>query len=145
MLNEFKKFALRGNMLDLAIGIILGAGFSKIVASLVSDIIMPPIGLLLGKVNFSNLFINISGKAYASLADAKAAGAATINYGIFISVIIDFILAAFIIFLIIRQINRFNKPKDIPAAALTIKECPFCMSQINIKASRCPNCTSELK
>lgn len=144
MLNEFKKFAMRGNMIDLAIGLILGAGFSKIVSSLVNDIIMPPIGLLLGRVDFSSLFINISGKAYASLADAKAAGAATLNYGVFLNSVIDFIISAFVIFLLIRQINRFNKKKEV-AAAPTEKECPFCMTKININAVKCPNCTSDLK
>lgn len=142
MLKEFKAFAMRGNVLDMAIGIIIGAAFGKIVTSLVNDVIMPPIGLLLGKINFANLFINISGKSYATLAEAKAAGAATINYGMFINTVIDFIIVAFVIFLIIRSINRMKKPA--PAAEPTTKECPFCFSSIPIKATRCPNCTSQL-
>ncbi|MCX7784690.1 MAG: large conductance mechanosensitive channel protein MscL [candidate division WOR-3 bacterium] len=143
MFKEFKEFAMRGNVIDMAIGIIIGVAFGKIVTSLVNDIIMPPIGLLLGRIDFSNLFINISGKHYATLAEAKSAGAATINYGVFINTIIDFLIVAFIIFLIIRQINRL-KPKPIPAEPTT-KECPYCCSTIPIKATRCPHCTSELK
>lgn len=144
MLKEFKEFALRGNVIDLAIGIIIGGAFGKIVTSLVNDILMPPIGLLLGKVDFASLYWNISGKPYASLADAQSAGAATINYGIFINNVIDFIIVAFVIFLLIRQINRLAKKPEAPAAPTT-RECPFCMTQISVKASRCPNCTSEVK
>jgi large conductance mechanosensitive channel len=143
MLKEFKQFAMRGNVMDMAIGIIIGAAFGRIVTSLVSDIIMPPLGLVLGKVDFSTLFVNISGKPYATLADAKAAGAATINYGLFINNIIDFLIVAFVIFMIVRQINRWNKPEPAPAPAT--KDCPFCYSAIPIKATRCPNCTSELR
>lgn len=143
MLKEFKAFAMRGNVVDMAIGIIIGAAFGKIVTSLVTDILMPPIGLILGKVDFSNLFLNISGKAYASVAEAKAAGAATINYGVFLNNIIDFVIVAFAIFLLIRQINRWNKPA--PAAAPTTKDCPYCASAIPLKATRCPNCTSEIR
>ncbi len=144
MLKEFKEFAMRGNVLDMAIGIIIGAAFGKIVSSLVNDVIMPPIGLLLGKVNFSHLFINLSGVEYASLAEAKAAGAATINYGLFINTIIDFTIVAFAIFLVIRQINRLKtKPEEKPKAPTT-KECPFCISVIPIKATKCPNCTTQL-
>jgi large conductance mechanosensitive channel len=143
MFNEFKQFAMRGNVMDMAIGIIIGAAFGRIITSLVTDIIMPPLGLLLGKVDFSNLFLNISGKPYATLADAKAAGAATINYGLFVNNIIDFLIVAFLIFMIVRQINRWNKPE--PAPAPTTKDCPFCFSAIPIKATRCPNCTSELR
>jgi len=142
MLNEFRDFALRGNMLDMAVGIIIGAAFGRIITSLVSDVIMPPIGLLLGKVDFSGLFLNISGKSYDTLAAAKAAGAATINYGTFLNTVIDFIIVAFVIFLLVRQINRWNKPA--PAAAPTTKECPYCVSAIPIKATRCPNCTSQV-
>jgi large conductance mechanosensitive channel len=143
MLKEFKEFAMRGSVIDLAVGIIIGAAFGKIVTSLVNDILMPPIGLLLGKVDFSSLFINLSRQAYPTLAEAKAAGAATINYGLFINAVIDFIIVAFVIFLFIQQINRLKRP---PAAApVTTKECPHCLSVINIKATRCPNCTSELK
>jgi len=142
MFKEFKAFVMRGNVVDMAIGIIIGLAFGKIVTSLVNDVIMPPIGLLLGKIDFANLFINISGQSFPTLAVAKAAGAATINYGMFINTIIDFIIVAFVIFLLVRQINRMKKPA--PAAALTTKECPFCYSAIPIKATRCPNCTSQL-
>jgi large conductance mechanosensitive channel len=140
MLKEFKAFAMRGNVLDMAIGIVIGAAFGRIVTSLVNDILMPPIGLILGKVDFSSLFVNISGKAYPTIAAAKAAGAATINYGAFINTLIDFILVAFAIFLVIRQVNRWNKPA--PAAAPTTKDCPYCFTPIPVKATRCPNCTS---
>ncbi|MFY9531496.1 MAG: large conductance mechanosensitive channel protein MscL [Candidatus Acidiferrales bacterium] len=143
MLKEFKEFAMRGNVMDMAIGVILGAAFGKIVTSLVGDVVMPPLGRLLGKVDFSNLFLNISGKPYGSLAEAKAAGAATINYGIFINNVIDFLIVAFVIFLIVRQINRWKKPA--PAATPTTKDCPYCSLAIPIKAVRCPNCTSELR
>jgi len=142
MFKEFKEFAMRGNVLDMAVGIIIGAAFGRIITSLVNDIIMPPIGLLLGKVDFSGLFLNISGKSYDTLAAAKAAGAATINYGTFLNTVIDFLIVAFVIFLLVRQINRWNMPA--PAAALTTKECPYCVSTIPIKATRCPNCTSQV-
>jgi large conductance mechanosensitive channel len=145
MLKEFRDFAIKGNVIDLAIGIIIGTAFGRIVTSLVTDIIMPPLGVLLGKVDFSNLYINLSGKAYASLADAKTAGAATINYGMFINTIIDFVIVAFVIFLMVRGINRMKKaPAPAPVIPNT-KECPFCYTQIPLKATRCPNCTSELK
>lgn len=140
MLKEFKEFAARGNVIDMAVGIIIGAAFGKIVTSLVNDIVMPPIGLILGKVDFSSLFINLSGKHYDSLAQAKAAGAAAISYGAFLNTVVDFLIVSFIIFLLIRQINRL---KQEPAPAT--KECPHCMSKISAKATRCPNCTSELK
>jgi large conductance mechanosensitive channel len=143
MLKEFKEFAMRGNVMDMAIGIILGAAFGKIVTSLVGDVVMPPLGRFLGKVDFSNLFLNISDKPYGSLAEAKAAGAATINYGMFINNVIDFLIVAFVIFLIVRQINRWKKPA--PAATPTTKDCPYCSLAIPIKAVRCPNCTSELR
>jgi large conductance mechanosensitive channel len=143
MFSEFKKFAMRGNVLDMAVGIIIGAAFGKIITSLVSDVLMPPLGLILGKVDFSNLFLNISGKSYDSLAAAKAAGAPTINYGIFLNNIIDFVIVAFAIFLLIRMVNRWNKPE--PAAAPATKECPFCATAIPLAAKRCPNCTSELR
>ena len=142
MFKEFKEFAMRGNVLDMAVGIIVGAAFGRIITSLVSDVIMPPIGLLLGKVDFSGLFLNISGKSYDTLAAAKAAGAATINYGTFLNTVIDFIIVAFVIFLLVRQINRWSKPAL--AAAPTTKECPYCVSAIPIKATRCPNCTSQV-
>jgi large conductance mechanosensitive channel len=142
MLKEFKAFAMRGNVLDMAVGIIIGAAFGRIITSLVSDIILPPIGLLLGKVDFSSLFFNISGKSYATLAEAKAAGAATINYGVFLNNAIDFVIVALVIFLLVRQVNRWNKPAPAPEA--TTKDCAYCCSAIPIKARRCPNCTSEL-
>lgn len=143
MLKEFKEFAFRGNLLDLAIGIILGTAFGKIITSFVSDILMPPIGLLLGRVDFANLFINLTEQPYASLAAAKAAGAPTINYGVFLNTLLDFIIVAFVMFLLIRQINRLQRqPKP---EAPTTKECPYCRSTILIKATRCPNCTSDLK
>ena len=143
MLKEFKEFAMRGNVLDMAVGIIIGAAFGRIITSLVSDIIMPPIGLLLGKVDFSSLFLNISGTSYATLAQAKAAGAATVNYGLFLNAVIDFLIVAFVIFLMVRQINRWNKPA--PARPRATKDCPYCVSAIPVKATRCPNCTSELR
>ncbi|MDR3722761.1 MAG: large-conductance mechanosensitive channel protein MscL [Candidatus Acidoferrales bacterium] len=143
MLKEFKAFAMRGNVLDMAVGIIIGAAFGRIITSFVSDVIMPPIGLLLGKVDFSSLFLNISGTSYATLAQAKAAGAATINYGVFLNTVLDFLIVALVIFLLVRQVNRWNKPE--PAAAPTTKECPYCVSAIPLKATRCPNCTSEVR
>jgi large conductance mechanosensitive channel len=145
MLKEFKEFALRGNVLDMAIGIIIGVAFGAIVASIVNDLIMPPIGLLLGKVDFANLFINLSGVHYASLAEAKQAGAAVISYGVFINTLINFLIIVFVIFLLIRQVNRLRrKPEVVPAAPAT-KDCPYCFSVIPIKAIRCPQCTSKLK
>jgi large conductance mechanosensitive channel len=146
MLKEFKEFALRGNVLDLAIGIVIGTAFGAIVASLVNDVIMPPIGLLLGKVNFANLFIDLSGKGYATLALAKEASAPTINYGAFINTLINFIIVAFVIFLLVKGINKLRKPAEVkPDAAPVTKECPHCFTTISIKATRCPNCTSELE
>jgi len=143
MLKEFREFAMRGNVLDLAIGVIIGGAFGKIVTSFVKDIIMPPIGLLLGNVDFANLFINLSGGKYATLADAQAAGAVTLNYGAFLNTIVDFIIVAFVIFLLVRQVNKLQKPAT--AAPATSKECPFCTSAIPLKAIRCPHCTSQLK
>lgn len=135
---------MRGNVLDMAVGIIIGAAFGKIVSSLVNDIIMPPIGMLLHGVDFSNLFLPLDGQPYASLADAQAAGAATINYGVFLNNVLDFIIIAFAIFLLIRTVNRMKK-QEVPApAAPTTKECPHCFSVIPIKAKRCPHCTSQL-
>jgi large conductance mechanosensitive channel len=142
MLKEFKEFAMRGNVLDMAVGIIIGAAFGKIITSLVGDVLMPPLGLILGKVDFSNLFLNISGKSYDSLAAAKVAGAPTINYGAFLNNIIDFLIVAFAIFLLIRMVNRWNKPA--PAAAPKTKDCSYCATAIPIAAKRCPNCTSQL-
>jgi large conductance mechanosensitive channel len=143
MFKEFKEFIKRGNVMDLAIGILIGAAFGKIVTSFVSDILMPPIGLLLGKMDFSNLYINLSSTHYDSLKAAKEAGAATINYGVFIGVVIDFLIVAFAIFLIVRQVNRMKR-KEVEAPPVT-KDCAFCLSSIPIKATRCPHCTSELK
>jgi large conductance mechanosensitive channel len=142
MLAEFKKFIMKGNVLDLAVAVIIGAAFGKIITSLVNDIIMPPIGLLLGGVNFTDLFIPLNGQKYPSLADAQAAGAPTINYGLFINNILDFLIVAFVIFLLIRTFNRMQKPKEAPAP--TTKPCPFCTKDIPIKATRCPECTSSL-
>lgn len=143
VLKEFREFAMRGNVLDMAIGIIIGTAFGKIITSLVNDILMPPIGVLLGKMDFASLFVSISSQHYQRLADAKAAGAATINYGLFLNTIIDFVVVAFIIFLLIRQVNRFKK-KEEPAVPVT-KDCPYCLSAVPVKATRCPHCTSELK
>lgn len=143
MLKEFKQFAMRGNVLDMAVGIIIGAAFGKIITSFVGDVLMPPIGRLLGKVDFSSLFLNISGKSYATLAEAKSAGAATINYGLFLNAIVDFLIVAFVVFLLVRQVNKWSKPA--PAAAPATKDCPFCFSAIAVKATRCPNCTSEIR
>ena len=143
MLKEFKAFVMRGSALDLAIAVIIGAAFSKIVTSLVSDVLMPPIGLVLGKVDFSNLFVNASAASYSSLAQARAAGAPTINYGLFVTTIVDFVIVAFVLFLVIRMVNRIQQPQK--ALSPATKECPYCMSAVNIKATRCPNCTSNLK
>ena len=145
MLKEFKTFAMRGNVLDMAIGIVIGVAFGKIVTSFVNDVVMPPIGLLLGKVDFSNLFIDLSGKSYATLAEAKAAGAATIRYGLFLNTVVDFIIVAFVIFLLVRQINRMKRQEEAAPASPTTKECPYCLSSIAIKATRCSHCTSEVK
>jgi large conductance mechanosensitive channel len=143
MYKEFKEFVMRGNVVDLAIGVIIGAAFGKIVTSLVEDVLMPPIGLVLGGVDFSNLFINLSGKAYPSIAAAKAAGAATLNYGIFLNNIINFLIIAFAIFLLVKQINRMQRPA--PTAAPTTKECPYCLSTVPLQATKCAHCTAELK
>ena len=144
MLQEFKEFTMRGNVLDMAIGIIIGAAFGKIITSFVNDILMPPIGLLLGRVDFTNLFINLSGQPYGSLEEAQAAGAATINYGLFLNTVLDFIIVAFVIFLLIRQVNRMKREPEAPPAEPTTKECSYCLSAIPIKATRCPHCTSEI-
>jgi large conductance mechanosensitive channel len=143
MLKEFKEFAMKGNVMDMAVGIIIGAAFGRIVTSLVSDVIMPPIGLLLGKVDFNNLFLNISGTSYPTLAAAKAAGAATINYGTFINTVIDFLIVAFAIFLLVRQINQWTtKPAAAPEP--TTKNCPYCLSTIPVKATKCAFCTAAV-
>jgi large conductance mechanosensitive channel len=148
MLKEFKEFVTRGNVVDLAVGFIVGAAFSTIVKSLVSDVIMPPIGLLLGDVDFNNLFAVLEEGTtvgpYDTLAAAQEAGAVTINYGVFINTIISFIIVAFAVFLVIRYINRLKRKEAAPKVETTTKDCPYCFSVIPIKASRCPNCTSEL-
>ena len=144
MLKEFKEFAMKGNVLDMAIGIIIGAAFGKIITSFVGDVLMPPLGLLLGKMDFSNLFVNLSGTEYPTLAAAKEAGAATLNYGTFINTIIDFIIVAFAIFLLIRQVNKLKRQPEVVPAAPTTKDCPYCFSAVALKATRCPHCTSSL-
>ena len=143
MLMEFKDFIMRGNVVDMAVGIVIGVAFGKIVTSLVNDIIMPPIGLLLGKVNFQDMYINLSGKTYASLDAARAAGVPTINYGVFLNTVLDFIIVAFVIFLVIHTMSRIKRPVVKHHEPKT-KDCPYCVSSIPIKATRCPNCTSQL-
>ncbi len=150
MLREFKEFALKGNVVDMAVGIIIGAAFGTIVASLVADILMPPIGLLLGNIDFSNLFIVLKEGAkaagpYPSVAAAKAAGAVTINYGIFINTIITFLIVAFAVFLLVKNINRLKRKEEVTPVAPTTRECTYCFSAIPINATRCPHCTSQLK
>ncbi len=142
MLKEFKEFAMKGNVLDMAIGVIIGGAFGKIVTSLVSDVLMPPLGLLMGKVDFSSLFINLSGSPQPSLTAAKAAGAPTVNYGVFLQTVFDFIIIAFVIFMLVKQINRLKKTE--PTAAPTTKDCPQCLSTIPIKATKCAHCTSNV-
>jgi len=143
MWKELRDFAMRGNVVDLAIGVIIGAAFGKIVTSLVNDLIMPPLGLILGKVDFTNLFIDLSGKSYGSLAAAKAAGAATINYGVFINNIIDFVIVGLVVFLLVRGINRLHKAP--PAPAPTTRSCPYCLTAVPLQATRCPACTSPIE
>ena len=143
MFKEFKEFAMKGNVVEMAIGIIIGAAFGNVVSSLVGDVMMPPIGKLMGNIDFSNLFVSLNGQAYDSLKAAKDAGAPTINYGMFVNSVIDFVIVALVIFLLVKQMNRLKK--EAPAAAPTTKECPFCLSQIPLKATRCVGCTSEVK
>jgi large conductance mechanosensitive channel len=150
MLKEFKEFAMRGNVVDMAVGIIIGAAFGTIVNSLVTDVIMPPIGLLLGNIDFSNLFVVLkqgtkAAGPYESLATAKAAGAVSINYGFFINTVISFVVVAFAVFLLIRGINQMKRQEATPPSVPTTKDCPYCLSTIPIKATRCGHCTSELK
>jgi len=150
MLKEFREFILRGNMIDLAVGVIIGGVFNRVVQSLVNDIIMPPIGLLLGRVDFTNLFLLLRGGEpagpYATLADAQAAGAVVISYGIFINTLIALVITGFAVFLLVRAINRLRRQQEAPApAAPTTKLCPHCQTEIPIAATRCPNCTSQLK
>jgi large conductance mechanosensitive channel len=143
VLKEFKEFAMRGNVVDLAVGVIIGAAFGKIVSSFVEDVIMPPVGRLLGPVDFAGLFFNLSGKSYETLAEAKLHSAATLNYGIFINNVINFLIVAFCIFLLVKQINRFA-PKPAPVAAPATKDCPQCAMAIPLAAKRCGHCTSQL-
>jgi large conductance mechanosensitive channel len=142
MLKEFKEFAMKGNVVDMAIGVIIGGAFGKIVSSLVSDVMMPPIGKLLGGVDFTGLFLNLSGAPQPSLAAAKAAGAPTLNYGVFLQSVFDFIIIAFVIFMLVKQMNRLKKPE--PTAAPTTKDCSHCLSTIPIKATKCAHCTSNV-
>ena len=142
MLKEFRDFVMRGNLLELAVAFILGVAFGRVVTSLVNDVIMPPIGLVLGGVDFSNLFVNLSKTSYATLAEAQAAGAPTLNYGVFILAVLDFAVVAFVVFMLVRAVNRMHRPKP---AAPTTKDCPHCLSIIPLKATRCPHCTSELR
>jgi len=148
MLKEFKEFAMRGNVVDMAVGIIIGGAFGTIVKSLVTDVMMPPIGLLLGGVDFSDLFITLKEGAtagpYATLAAAQSAGAVTVSYGLFLNAVISFLIVAFAVFVLIKGINKLQREKETPAAEPTTKECPRCLSTIAIKATRCPHCTSEL-
>lgn len=141
MLKEFKEFALKGNMIDLAIGVIIGGAFNKIVTSLVNDIIMPALSFFTGKLDFSNYFLALDGKHYDTISQAQAAGTATINYGTFISGVIDFLIMSFVVFIVVKQLNKLHKA-PVPVAP-TEKECPFCKTKININATRCPHCTSE--
>ena len=150
MLREFKEFAMKGNVVDMAVGIIIGAAFGGIVNSFVTDVLMPPIGLLLGNIDFANLFLvlkegsKVAGP-YASVAAAKAAGAVSVNYGVFINTVISFLIVAFCVFLLVRSINTLRKKEEVPAAPPTTKDCQYCFTSIPIKATRCPHCTSELK
>ena len=141
--SEFREFAVKGSVIDLAVGIIIGAAFGRVVSSLVSDILMPPIGLLTGHSDFSNKFVNLSGRAFATLAEAKAAGAATINYGLFLNAAFDFLIVALAVFMLIRQINRLKR--DAKPEAATTKECPYCLFSVPFKATRCGHCTSALQ
>lgn len=143
MVKEFKAFVMRGNVVDLAVAVVIGAAFGTIVTSFVNDILMPPIGLALGRVNFADLFVTLDRQSYPTLAAAKAAGAATINYGVFVNAILNFLIIAFAVFLLLRQVNRFAA-KPTPAPAPATRDCPFCLSTIPLKATRCAHCTSEL-
>jgi len=145
MFSEFKAFIMRGNVLDLAVAVIIGGAFGKIITSLVNDLIMPPVGLLLGNVDFSNLFVSLSGVEYASLAEAQKAGAATLNYGLFINAVVNFVIIAFAIFMVVRAANRVQALQAKPAAAATTRDCPHCLSSVPIKATRCAHCTSTLQ
>jgi large conductance mechanosensitive channel len=143
MWKEFREFAARGNVIDLAVGVIIGAAFGKIVASAVNDLIMPPIGMALGQVDFTDLFVSLDGTSYPSLAAAEAAGAATLNYGRFMNTVLEFAIVAFAVFLLVKQINRLKRPAPV-APQEDARNCPFCVSRIPVKATRCPFCTSDL-
>ncbi|HKO04519.1 MAG TPA: large conductance mechanosensitive channel protein MscL [Candidatus Acidoferrales bacterium] len=143
MFKEFKEFAMRGNVMDMAVGVIIGAAFGKIVSSFVEDVLMPPLGLLLGKVDFSNLFVNLSGKTFETIAAAKAAGAPTLNYGLFLNVCINFVIVAFAVFLLVRGMNRLKREEKVPAAPTT-KPCPQCLMDVPLAAKKCGHCTSQL-
>ncbi len=142
--DDFKQFIMRGNVVDMAVGVIVGGAFGKIVSSLVNDVVMPPIGLLLGGVDFSSLFLSLNGQVYASLAEAQQAGAPTLNYGVFLNTVINFLIVAFVIFVVIRQISALKRKPEPAPAVPTTKECPFCFSTVSLKATRCPNCTSQI-
>jgi len=143
MMKEFREFAARWNVVDLAVGVIIGAAFGKIITSLVNDIVMPPIGMAIGRIDFKSLFIALNGQTYASIADAQKAGAPTINYGVFLNTVLEFLIVAFVVFLMVRQLNRLKTPAPAPPTE-DARDCPFCVSRISSKASRCPHCTSEL-
>ena len=146
MLKEFREFAMRGNVVDMAVGIIIGAAFGRIVNSLVADVVMPPVGILLGDVDFTELYINLSGGSYASLAEAQAAGAATINVGVFVNTLLDFVIIAFCIFLLVRAVNRLRRKEETGAAPTpTTKACPHCLQVVPLEATRCAYCTSQLE
>jgi large conductance mechanosensitive channel len=144
MLKDFKAFAMRGNVIDMAVGIIIGGAFGKIVSSLVNDLLMPPLGLLLGRIDFTGLFLSLDGQSYPSIAAAKDAGAPVFAYGSFLQTTVDFVIVAFAVFLLVRQVNRWSAPPPAPAPAPAVKDCPFCVSSIPVKATRCPQCTSAL-
>src|SRR6476660_8746201 len=143
LMKECREFAARGNVVDLAVGVIIGAAFGKIVTSLVNDIVIPPIGMAIGRIDFKNLFVTLNGQHYASIADAQKAGAPTINYGMFLNTVLEFLIVAFVIFLLVRQLNRLKTPAPAPPTD-DARDCPFCISRISSKATRCPQCTSEL-
>ena len=145
MWKEFRDFAVKGNVIDMAIGVIIGGAFGKIVSSLLSDVLMPPLGLLMGRVDFSSLFLSLNGQTYPSLQAAKAAGAPTINYGVFLDTVLNFTIVAFVIFVAIKQINRLKREAPAPAAAPTTKECRYCLSTIPLKAARCAHCTADVE
>ena len=145
MLQEFKKFLVRGNVIDLAVALVIGAAFTAVVTSFVNDLLMPPIGRLLGRASFTDLFVSLDGRSFPSLAAAKAAGAATINYGAFVTTIINFFIIGFAVFLVVRAVNRLTAPRPIAPAPATTRECPYCAMTIALRAVRCPHCTSDLR